>query len=131
MEDYLNERKQQLDRVHKIMSEVHGIAKDMGVEVTTQGKKIEEINKEMEVAQVNVSAGKEQLEIKKASTLRGNKWLLLILGGVGIVLLVFIFILISITVGSYIWFRVRFEKIDIGENPAINDEDDDDDDDDE
>ena len=32
------------------MSEVHGIAKDMGVEVTTQGKKIEEINKEMEVA---------------------------------------------------------------------------------
>jgi t-SNARE complex subunit (syntaxin) len=50
MEDYLNERKHQLDRVHKIMGEVHLIAKDIGVEVTTQGKKIEEINKEMEVA---------------------------------------------------------------------------------
>ena len=95
------------------MSEVHGIAKDMGVEVTTQGKKIEEINKEMEVAQVNVSAGKEQLEIKKASTLRGNKWLLLILGGVGIVLLVFIFILIwpiGIVVTIYFYIHSFIKK---------------------
>lgn len=44
MEDYLSERKHQLDRVHKIMSEVNQIAKDIGVEVTVQGKKIEEIN---------------------------------------------------------------------------------------
>ena len=43
---------------------------------------------------MNVSAGKGELEIKKASTIRANKWLFMILGGVGLVLLILVFILI-------------------------------------
>ncbi len=94
MEDYLHERKHQLDRVHKIMSEVHQIAKDIGVEVVDQGKKIEEINKEMEVAQVNVSAGKDELQIKKTSVLRNNKLLIGLVGVIGLILLLLIIIVI-------------------------------------
>lgn len=45
--------------MHKLLGEVHGIAKDIGVEVNVHGKKLEEINRDMEDAKVNVSAGKE------------------------------------------------------------------------
>jgi len=41
MEDYLKDRKDQLDKVYKLMGDVNMIAKDIGVEVKEQGKKIE------------------------------------------------------------------------------------------
>lgn len=40
------------------MSDVNAVAKDLGVEVNVQGKKIEEINTDMETAKDAVEGGK-------------------------------------------------------------------------
>ncbi|CDW85533.1 syntaxin 12 [Stylonychia lemnae] len=93
IEDYLKERKEQLDKVHKLMGDVHSIAKDIGVEVVVQGKKIEEINTEMESAKENVEGGKEQLQQKRDRTIRGNKWIMFLFAGVlGLVLILLLVI---------------------------------------
>eukprot|EP00347_Sterkiella_histriomuscorum_P016527 403352848 len=92
---YLDQRKEQLAKVHKLMGDVNAVAKDLGVEVQVQGKKIEEINVDMESAKENVEGGKEQLEIKKNRTITGNKYLMFLLGGsLGCVLILILIIII-------------------------------------
>ena len=50
IEDYLKDRKDQLNKVHKLLGDVNAIAKDIGVEVKAQGKKVDEINEDMDAA---------------------------------------------------------------------------------
>lgn len=73
MESHLKDRQQQLDKVSHLMTDILGVAKDIGIEVEVQEKKLDEVANEMKEAEQNVKAGTDQLEQAKNKGGRNNK----------------------------------------------------------
>ena len=94
MEDHLKDRQKQLDKVSTLMTDVLTVAKDLGIEVEVQDKKLDLIAEEMKEAKENVIAGTEQLEQAKNKEGSNNKILQGVVVGVGAFVLVLIFIVI-------------------------------------
>ena len=94
MEDHLKDRQKQLDKVSTLMTDVLTVAKDLGIEVEVQDKKLDLIAEEMKDAKENVKAGTEQLEQAKNQEGSNNKILQAVLVGVGAFVLVLIFVVI-------------------------------------
>ena len=94
MEDHLKDRQKQLDKVSTLMTDVLTVAKDLGIEVEVQDKKLDLIAEEMKDAKENVKAGTEQLEQAKNQEGSNNKILQGVLVGVGAFVLVLIFVVI-------------------------------------
>ena len=51
MESHLKDRQQQLDKVSHLMTDILGVAKDIGIEVEVQDKKLDDVAGEMKEAE--------------------------------------------------------------------------------
>ena len=83
MEDVIKQRKKDIGQIESIMQNINAIAKDINIEVQTQGEKLQRLDQHMVTAATNGEAAKEELVQAETHQKKGGKCLLyLIIGGV-------------------------------------------------
>jgi t-SNARE complex subunit (syntaxin) len=73
MEEVINERQKEIDKIDRIMGDVRDIAKDFGQEVNMQGDKLVDVDNNMSKVADNTAVATEQLkEANKRSKSNGK-----------------------------------------------------------
>ncbi len=83
MEEVIKQRKKDINQIESIMQNINAIAKDINIEVQTQGEKLGRLDQHMTSAANNVEGAKEELVQAEEHQKKGGKcfWYLIV-GGV-------------------------------------------------
>ncbi len=95
MDNVIEERNKHITQIESIMTNVHAIAQDIGVEVKDQGKKLQRIDQDVTYAKDNVKGGNEQLV--QAEKHQKSTWKCLVIFLAAIVLSVAIVLIVIFT----------------------------------
>ena len=76
MEEVIKQRKKEINQIESIMQNINAIAKDINVEVQTQGEKLVRLDQHMTSAANNVQAGNEELVQAREHQKKGGRCLI-------------------------------------------------------
>ena len=83
VEEVIKQRKKDINQIESIMQNINAIAKDINIEVQTQGEKLQRLDQHMVTAANNVEAAKEELIGAEQHQKKGGRCLLyMIIAGV-------------------------------------------------
>lgn len=88
MANVIAQRDKQINQIHGIFENIHGIAKDINVDVYAQGEKVQTLEKNVDEAAKNVKDGNSELVQAKKHQKGRNKCVLITLIVVVIILII-------------------------------------------
>ena len=80
MENIITQRKEDINNIATIMSDINSIAKDIAVETATQGEKLQKLDENMATADSNAEEALNQLKQASVQQKKSGKCITFLLG---------------------------------------------------
>jgi len=97
LEDAINERQKEIDIIERVMIDVHGVVKEIGMELISQREKLERVDDNMKTAKVNISGGLVQLEQAEKKQRTGQQTLCIVMLVIILVVVLIICVFMAMT----------------------------------
>ena len=100
MEESINQRKNDINNIEKIMTDINSLAKDLAVETQKQGDSLSRLDENITHVQVNTKVALEELTEAQVHQKKSGKCLYIILGLIILAVAVVVVIVVLKTTGG-------------------------------